>query len=137
MAEQHPLKILLVEDNIINQRMIKLMLQRMGYQPSVVNNGLEALSALRRQLYDVVLMDIQMPEMDGLTATQHIKQGWTLETQPWIIALTASAMWGERDRCLESGMNDYLVKPIRIAELMQTLRRCQPIVCESATDSPS
>lgn len=136
MAEQYPLKILLVEDNIINQRMIKLMLQRMGYQPSVVNNGLEALSALRRQLYDVVLMDIQMPEMDGLTATQHIKQGWTLETQPWIIALTASAMWGERDRCLESGMNDYLVKPIRIAELMQTLKRCQPI-CESANDFPN
>ncbi len=136
MAEQHPLKILLVEDNIINQRMIKLMLQRMGYQPDVANNGLEALAVLRRQLYDVVLMDVQMPEMDGLTATQHIKQGWTLETQPWIIALTASAMWGERDRCLESGMNDYLVKPIRIAELMQTLKRCQPI-CESASDSPN
>lgn len=129
MAEQHPLKILLVEDNMINQRMIKLMLQRMGYLPDVANNGLEALAALRRQIYDVVLMDVQMPEMDGLTATQQIKQGWG-EPQPWIIALTASAMWGERDRCLASGMDDYLVKPIRIAELMQALKRCQPLVCD-------
>ncbi len=134
MAKEHPLKILLVEDNVINQRMIGLMLQGMGYQPDLANNGLEALSALRIQLYDVVLMDVQMPEMDGLTATQHIKQGWTLETQPWVVALTASAMWGERDRCLASGMNDYLVKPIRIAELMQTLKRCQPI-CKASLNS--
>ena len=127
MAKEHPLKILLVEDNVINQRMIGLMLQGMGYQPDLANNGLEALCALRHQLYDVVLMDVQMPEMDGLTATQHIKQEWAIETQPWIVALTASAMWGERDRCLSSGMNDYLLKPIRIPELMQALKRCQPI----------
>jgi CheY-like chemotaxis protein len=69
--------------------------------------------------------------MDGLTATQHIKQGWEIETQPWIVALTASPMWGERDRCLTSGMNDYLLKPIRIAELMETLKRCQPLACNS------
>jgi PAS domain S-box-containing protein len=133
MAKEYPLKILLVEDNVINQRMIGLMLQGMGYQPDLANNGLEALCALRHQLYDVVLMDVQMPEMDGLTATQHIKQEWTVETQPWIVALTASAMWGERDRCLSSGMNDYLLKPIRIPELMQALKRCQPI-CRGSGD---
>jgi PAS domain S-box-containing protein len=124
MAEQHPLTILLVEDNMINQRMIRLMLQRMGYQPDVANNGLEALLALRRQLYNVVLMDVQMPEMDGITATEHIKQEWSSDSCPRIVALTASAMWTERDRALASGMDDYLVKPIRIAELMQLLKRC-------------
>jgi PAS domain S-box-containing protein len=128
MAKKHPLRILLVEDNVINQRMIKLMLQRMGYQPNVVNNGLEALAILHSKTYDVVLMDVQMPEMDGLTATQRICQEWSANTRPWIVALTASAMWGERDRCLASGMDDYLSKPIRIKELMEVLKRCQPLI---------
>jgi len=130
MAEEHPLRILLVEDHVINQRMIKMMLQRMGYQPDVANNGLKALSALRHQPYDVVLMDVQMPEMDGLTATEIIYQEWTPDTRPRIIALTASAMWGERDRCLASGMDDYLTKPIRIQELMQVLKKCQPLITD-------
>ncbi|MGI2902129.1 ATP-binding protein [Tolypothrix sp. VBCCA 56010] len=130
MAEEHPLRILLVEDHVINQRMIKMMLQRMGYQPDVANNGKTALSALRHQLYDVVLMDVQMPEMDGLTATEIIYQEWTPDTRPRIIALTASAMSGERDRCLASGMDDYLTKPIRIQELMQVLKKCQPLISE-------
>jgi PAS domain S-box-containing protein len=128
ISEQHPLKILLVEDHLINQRMIQLMLQGMGYAADVASNGLEALSALRHQPYDVVLMDVQMPEMDGLTASEHICQEWTLDTRPRIIALTASAMWGERDRCFASGMNDYLTKPIRIQELVQVLKKCQPII---------
>ncbi|WP_017651485.1 ATP-binding protein [Fortiea contorta] len=131
MAKQFPLRILLVEDHIINQRMIGLMLQGMGYQPDIVNNGLEALAALHRQLYDVVLMDIQMPQMDGLTATQHIYQEWTKETRPWIIALTASAMREvelEKQRYLSLGINDYLTKPIRIQELMTALKKCQPLV---------
>jgi PAS domain S-box-containing protein len=127
MADQHPLKILLVEDHVINQRMIQLMLQQMGYKPDVANNGLEALFVLRRQPYDVVLMDLQMPEKDGLTATQHICQEWTPDVRPRIIALTANAMSGDRDRCLASGMDDYLVKPIRIAELMRVLKSCQPL----------
>ncbi|WP_193198990.1 ATP-binding protein [Nostoc sp. MG11] len=127
MAEQHPLKILLVEDYVINQRMIQLMLQQMGYKPDVANNGLEALFVLRRQSYDVVLMDLQMPEMDGLTTTQYICQEWTPDVRPRIIALTANAMSGDRDRCLASGMDDYLIKPIRIAELMRVLKSCQPL----------
>ncbi|NJL62017.1 MAG: response regulator [Methylacidiphilales bacterium] len=128
MAKKHPLRILLVEDNVINQRMIQLMLQRMGYQPNVANNGLEALAILHSQTYDVVLMDVQMPEMDGLTATQRICQEWTADIRPWIVALTASAMWGERDRCLASGMDNYLSKPIRIKELMEVLKKCQPLI---------
>jgi PAS domain S-box-containing protein len=128
MGKKHPLRILLVEDNVINQRMIKLMLQRMGYQPNVANNGLEALAILHSKTYDVVLMDVQMPEMDGLTATQRICQEWSADTRPWIVALTASAMWGERDRCLASGMDDYLSKPIRIKELMEVLKKCQPLI---------
>ncbi|MBW4672164.1 MAG: response regulator [Cyanomargarita calcarea GSE-NOS-MK-12-04C] len=128
IAEQHPLKILLVEDHLINQKMIQLMLQGMGYEANVASNGLEALLALRHQPYDVVLMDVQMPEMDGLTASEHICQEWTLDTRPRIIALTASAMWGERDRCFASGMDDYLTKPIRVQELVQVLKKCQPII---------
>ena len=128
MAKHHPLRILLVEDHAINQRMIRLMLQLMGYETEVASNGLEALEILRRQSYDVLLMDVQMPGMDGLTATEKIYKEWTLETRPQIIGLTASAMWGDRERCLASGMNDYLGKPIKIAELIQALKRCQPLV---------
>ena len=128
IGKQHPLKILLVEDHLINQRIIRLMLERMGYEADVANNGLEALLALRNQAYDVVLMDVQMPEMDGLTASEHICQECTPDTRPRIIALTASAMWGERDRCFASGMDDYLTKPIRIQELVQVLKKCQPII---------
>ncbi|BAY24479.1 multi-sensor hybrid histidine kinase [Calothrix sp. NIES-2100] len=133
LAEQYPLRILLAEDNAINQKMIGLMLQGMGYQPDIANNGLEVISALRRQRYDVVLMDVQMPEMDGLTASQHICQEWTPQNRPRLIALTASAMWGDRENCLAAGMDDYLAKPIRIAELMRVLKRCQPL---SAVEKP-
>ncbi|MBW4508862.1 MAG: response regulator [Scytonematopsis contorta HA4267-MV1] len=128
MAKLHPLRILLVEDNAINQRMIRLMLRLMGYEAEVASNGLEALEILRHQSYDLLLMDVQMPGMDGLTATEKIYEEWTVENRPQIIGLTASAMWGDRERCLASGMNDYLGKPIKIAELMQALKRCQPLV---------
>jgi PAS domain S-box-containing protein len=124
IAQEYPLKILLAEDHAINQRMIKLMLQRMGYEPAVANNGLEALDALRTTPYDVVLMDMQMPEMDGLTAAKHIQQEWAPFQRPAIIALTASTMWEQRERCLASGINDYLTKPIRISELVEALKKC-------------
>lgn len=127
IAQEHPLKILLVEDHAINQRMIKLMLQRMGYEPAVANNGLEALDALRNQVYDVVLMDMQMPEMDGLTAAKHIQQEWAPSQRPVIIALTASTMWEQRERCLGVGIDDYLAKPLRIGELVEALKKCQQL----------
>ena len=125
VAEKNPLKILLVEDYPTNQKMIALMLQRMGYQPDIANNGLEALTALRCQSYDVVLMDMQMPEMDGMTAIHYICQEWDISMRPRIIALTASAMLSDKENYLELGIDDYLAKPFRIKELMQVLNKCR------------
>jgi PAS domain S-box-containing protein len=125
LAEQLPLKILLAEDNVVNQKVAVNILQRLGYRPDVAANGLEVLIALRRQHYDVVLMDIQMPEMDGLTATEKICEEWPLSTRPWIIAMTANAMQGDRERCLAIGMNDYTTKPIRLEDLTRALSSCQ------------
>lgn len=125
MAEKRPLKILVAEDNVVNQKVAVNILQRLGYRADVVANGLEVLTALRRQPYDVVLMDLQMPEMDGLTATRQICQEWPISSRPWIIAMTANAMQGDREKCLAAGMNDYTTKPIRIDNLTNALRNCQ------------
>ncbi len=126
LAQQHPLRILLAEDNIVNQKVALLILQRMGYQADVANNGLQVLEAVRRQSYDVVLMDMQMPEMDGLTATRCLCQEFPKGDRPRIIAITANAMQGDREECLKAGMDDYISKPIRVEELVQALRKCQP-----------
>ncbi|NJO30915.1 MAG: response regulator [Richelia sp. SL_2_1] len=125
IAEKNPLKILLVEDYTTNQRMITLMLEQMGYQADVANNGLEALTAMRRQPYDVVLMDIQMPQMDGISAIQHICQEWEPLIRPRIIALTASVILRDKENYLASGIDDFLAKPFRIEQLMQVLVNCQ------------
>jgi PAS domain S-box-containing protein len=125
LAEQLPLKILLAEDNVVNQKVAVNILQRLGYRPDVAANGLEVLIALRRQHYDVVLMDIQMPEMDGLIATQKICEEWPLSSRPWIIAMTANAMQGDREKCLEIGMNDYTTKPIQLEDFTRALIGCQ------------
>jgi len=124
MATRLPLKILVAEDNIVNQKVLSRLLQRLGYQGDMVNNGLEVLDALSHQIYDVVLMDVQMPEMDGLTTTQQIRERWLPENRPYIIAVTANAMNGDREECLQMGMDDYLSKPIRIEKLVQVLNRC-------------
>jgi signal transduction histidine kinase/CheY-like chemotaxis protein/sensor domain CHASE-containing protein/HPt (histidine-containing phosphotransfer) domain-containing protein len=120
LSEDLPLRILLVEDISLNQKVVIQMLQRFGYRADVANNGLEALSALRRQSYDLVFMDVQMPEMDGLEATRRICQEWSHPTRPWIIAMTAHAMQGDREECLGAGMNDYISKPIRVEALIQS-----------------
>ncbi|WP_353932275.1 response regulator [Okeanomitos corallinicola TIOX110] len=125
MADKIPLKILVAEDNVVNQKVAINILQRLGYRADIAANGLEVLTALRRQPYDVILMDLQMPEMDGLTATRKICQEWPLSSRPWIIAMTANAMQGDREKCLEAGMNDYATKPIRIEELTKALSNCQ------------
>jgi CheY-like chemotaxis protein len=99
----------------------------MGYRADVANNGLEALAALRCQIYDVVLMDIQMPEMDGLTATRLICQEWAAPYRPRIIAMTANAMQGDRQMCLNAGMDDYIAKPVQIQALVEALSKCQAL----------
>jgi signal transduction histidine kinase/HPt (histidine-containing phosphotransfer) domain-containing protein len=130
MARNHPLRILLAEDNVVNQKVAIHILLRMGYRADVVANGLEVLAALSQQAYDLIFMDMQMPEMDGLESTKRIHQNWlngTLTSKPRIVAMTANAMQGDRELCLSSGMDDYLSKPIRPAELVRVLWECQPI----------
>ena len=100
MGQNHPLRILIAEDNAINQKVAIRMLERLGYRADVAANGVEALEALQRQPYDVVLMDVQMPEMDGVEATRHIKQEWHPLERPYIIAMTADALAGDRERYL-------------------------------------
>nr|WP_052324773.1 response regulator [Hassalia byssoidea] len=121
ISQELPLRILLVEDIALNQKVALQMLQRLGYRADVANNGLEALTALRRQSYDLVFMDVQMPEMDGLEATRHICEEWSQCDRPWIIATTAHAMQGDKEQCLSAGMNDYISKPIRVEALIQSL----------------
>lgn len=137
LAEQLPLRILLAEDNRVNQQVALLILQQLGYQADAVGNGLEVLQSLRRQSYDVVLMDVQMPEMDGLTATRHIYQEWSPGQRPRIIAMTAYATQDKWEQCLEAGMDDYLSKPIQIAKLIHALSQCQPNRDRDANSPPS
>jgi PAS domain S-box-containing protein len=125
LAEGLPLRILVAEDNLVNQQLALLVLQKLGYRADVTANGLEALQALEREPYDVVLMDVQMPTMDGLEATRRIHQRWPEGRRPHVIAATASAMQEEREACLAAGMDDYLSKPIRVDELAAALRRCR------------
>ena len=125
MAQRLPLRILVTEDNKVNQQLALQLLARMGYRADVAGNGLEAIQALERQFYDVVFMDVHMPEMDGLTATRHICQEWSHASRPRIIAMTANAMQGDREKCLSAGMDDYISKPIRVEELVQCLNQCQ------------
>lgn len=125
LAETLPLRILLAEDHLVNQKVALLMLAQMGYRADVAANGLEVLQALHRQPYDVVLMDVQMPEMDGLSASRQICQEWKADLRPYIIAITANAMQGDREECLAAGMHAYISKPIQPEELEAVLRRCQ------------
>jgi CheY-like chemotaxis protein len=125
MAERLPLRILLAEDHITNQKLALLTLGRLGYRADVAANGLEVLAALERQPYDVILMDMQMPEMDGLEATRQVRQRWSGEASPRIIAMTANVATEDRQACLEAGMNDYLGKPIRVEALVMALNKCQ------------
>jgi signal transduction histidine kinase/CheY-like chemotaxis protein len=123
MAKNHPLKILLAEDNVVNQKLALRLLERLGYRPDVVADGLEVLEALKRQPYDLIFMDVQMPEMDGLEATRQIRaQGLDVH----IIAMTANAMQGDREDCLTAGMNDYVSKPVQVNELMTALKKAKP-----------
>jgi signal transduction histidine kinase/CheY-like chemotaxis protein len=123
LADSLPLRILVAEDNAVNQRVATLLLSKIGYRPEVASNGADAVAAVTRQPYDVVLMDVQMPEMDGLEATARIRATLAPADQPYIIAMTAEAMTGDRERCLAAGMDDYLTKPVRLSEVEAALRR--------------
>jgi PAS domain S-box-containing protein len=127
MAKRLPLRILLTEDNVINQKLALRLLLNMGYRADVAANGLEAIQSLERQEYDVILMDVQMPEMDGLEATRQIVKRWNGDERPRIIAMTANAMAGDREKCIEAGMDDYITKPIRVADLVGALSKTVPI----------
>ena len=121
LAERHPLRILLAEDNAMNRKLAVRLLERMGYAPDVAEDGLETIAALEAGTFDLVLMDVQMPELDGLEATRRIRQRWPGAAGPRIVAMTATAMAGDRELCLAAGMDDYISKPIRVAELAAAL----------------
>jgi signal transduction histidine kinase/HPt (histidine-containing phosphotransfer) domain-containing protein len=131
LAERMPMRILLCDDNAINQKVAVRILQQLGYQPGQATNGREALDALDRQPYDLILMDVMMPEMDGLEATRHIRERQkkgapNYSSRIVIVALTAHAMQGDREKCIAAGMDDYLAKPIRPADVRQVIERWNP-----------
>ncbi|NMC33919.1 MAG: response regulator, partial [Veillonellaceae bacterium] len=117
-------RLLLAEDNLVNQKVAMRMLKKLGYRADLAANGLEVLRALERQSYDIILMDVQMPEMDGLEAARAIRRQQRL--QPKIIAITAYALEGDREKCLEAGMDDYISKPVKMAELAEVLSKYGP-----------
>nr|WP_279385381.1 GAF domain-containing protein [Ruegeria denitrificans] len=121
MAKRHPLRILLAEDNLVNQKLALRLLEQMGYRADLASNGVEAVESVNRQTYDVVFMDVQMPEMDGLEASRRINRAFPGGDRPRIIAMTANAMQGDREMCLDAGMDDYITKPIRVPVLTEAL----------------
>jgi CheY-like chemotaxis protein len=123
-----PLRILLAEDNLVNQKVAIHMLKRIGYQADVVMNGLEAIERLHHHPYDVILMDLQMPKMDGMEATRRILTEFPEHRCPTIIAMTANALEGDRQECLAAGMHDYVTKPVKIEKLAYALSQCQPLL---------
>ncbi len=123
LAQKLPLRILVADDSVVNQKVARLLLERMGYRADLAANGLEVLEALQRQSYDLVLMDVQMPELDGLETTKKIVAETSPADRPRIIAVTAGAMRGDRERCLAAGMDDYVSKPVQASELQAALMR--------------
>jgi PAS domain S-box-containing protein len=122
-AQRLPFTILVVEDNPVNQKLVLLLLSRLGYRVDTANNGLEAVIVLQRQRYDVVFMDMHMPQMDGIEATRRINELLPENERPWIIALTANAMQTDREICLRAGMRDFVTKPVQTADLCDVLRK--------------
>ncbi|RPI01761.1 MAG: response regulator [Ignavibacteriae bacterium] len=121
IGQQHPLRILLAEDSLVNLKITLWFLKKLGYRADVAFNGIEAVDALRRQSYDVVLMDAEMPEMDGREATMLIRKIFPLEMQPHIIAMTANNSPSDRERYQSIGMNDYVTKPLELEEMVRVL----------------
>ena len=129
MKDEFQFKILLAEDNIIIQKVTTLKFKNLGYMIDVANNGLEVLSMLENQFYDIILMDMQMPKMDGIAATEIIRQSHQI--QPYIIAVTANFLEEDRQMCLDVGMNDFMTKPIVIAQLIEAFKNVHLIKSRS------
>jgi len=119
-AKEHPLTILLAEDNLINQKLATRILNKLGYSVDLANNGVEAVGMLQNKEYDMIFMDMLMPEMDGLEATSMIRSG--SDRQPQIVAMTANALPEDREACFKAGMDDYISKPIKLDELITILK---------------
>jgi CheY-like chemotaxis protein len=130
-----PLRILLAEDNEINQTVATRLLERLGHRADIASNGREALAWLEHAAYDVILMDVQMPEMDGLEASRAICARWPTGRRPRIVAMTAEAMPGDRETCLAAGMDDYIVKPVTLDRLREALAKCPPLGGVAATQA--
>ncbi len=135
--EPSALRILIAEDNPTNQQVTSLMLRRMGFKSDIAADGVVAVQAVRDHLYDVILMDMHMPEMDGLEATRRIRKEISANRQPFIVAMTANVLAGDRERCLEAGMDDYISKPVKREELLRALSRIEPIESPEATQEPA
>jgi signal transduction histidine kinase/HPt (histidine-containing phosphotransfer) domain-containing protein len=127
LARRLPLRVLLADDNPINQKVGLSVLHKLGYQADVAVNGIEVLKALDQRAYDILFLDVQMPEMDGLEAARKICQKWSTDKRPRIIAMTGNALVGDRERCLQAGMDDYISKPVRVEELQSALERWGPV----------
>jgi signal transduction histidine kinase/HPt (histidine-containing phosphotransfer) domain-containing protein len=134
-ARRLPLRLLLADDNPINQKVGLSVLLKLGYRADVAQNGLEVLKALEQKVYDILFLDVQMPEMDGLETARQISQRWPAEKRPRIIAMTGNALLGDREKCLQAGMDDYISKPVRIGELQAALERWGPLRLHAADTS--
>ena len=125
-ASRMPLRVLLADDNPINQKVGMSVLLKLGYRADVANNGAEVMKALEQKPYDILFLDVQMPEMDGLECARQICQRWNRDKRPVVIAMTGNALMGDREKCLSAGMDDYISKPVRIVELQTALERWGP-----------
>ena len=134
-----PLRLLLAEDDATCRKVAEEMLKNLGYRPDMARNGLEVLAALDRRPYDAVLLDVQMPELDGLETARRIRQRWPAGTGPRLVAVTAHALAGDRERCLAAGMDDYVKKPLTFKGLQQALERCRSAsdVAEPVIEAPA
>jgi len=127
LARRLPLRLLLADDNPINQKVGLSVLHKLGYRADLANNGVEVLKALEQKAYDLLFLDVQMPEMDGLEAARQIVRRWPPERRPRIVAMTGNALMGDREKCLGAGMDDYISKPVRIGELQAAIERWGPL----------
>lgn len=123
LAETYPVRILIAEDNQINQKLAQNIFEGLGYRPVIVSNGQEVIDQMRRQVFDIIFMDVQMPELDGLEATRFIINKMNLPQRPVIVAMTAFALEGDKEKCLEAGMDDYISKPFMIEEIVERIRK--------------